>query len=127
VDTLYGSALLLAALQDTTSHSKLTFAKAPDFLRGVEKALGEQRSITLALPTLAGAPGERDVLVYLPGGTWDVGARGLVSWRVAADAAPGVACSGKSLQVRTAGWHRLTYLPATGSEGPARLLMRKHG
>lgn len=127
VDTLYGTPLLVSAMADTRSASRLTFPRASDFLTGVLTALRGETEITLNLPALGAVEKESTVHFYLPAGVWDVAMQGSVlSWRVPADPKAGFVSTAKQITARKGGWHAVTYL-RTRDAIAARLALRRRG
>ncbi len=126
VDTLYGTPVLVNAILDTKSASRLTFPRAPDFLTGVLTALREENEITLNLPALGEEEKENTVHFYLPAGSWSVTMEsGVLSWRIPADPKQGVWVTPNKITARKPGWYPLTYLRVRDGVPAARLVFRK--
>ena len=128
VDTVYGSSVLVDAMQDTRSASPLTFPRASDFLTGVRRALNSDKEFVLSLPALGAAEKENTLFFYLPAGAWLVRPEGsALSWRVRTDSKSGIACTGTLVKARIGGWYPLAYVRASDTAVPARLTFRKRG
>ena len=127
VDTLYGTAALVSAMQDTRSASSLTFSRATDFLVGFTTALRGENEITLNVPAFGATEREHTIHFYLPAGTWNVAMQpGVLAWQVPSDAEAGLLCTETQVTARKPGWCILKYLRARdGTAG--RLTFRKRG
>jgi hypothetical protein len=126
LDTVYGSPMLLNALQYTEPKPGSTFVTAPDFLRGTLAALRGATELNITPPVFAGGHTVDNLLVYLPAGEWTGVPEGnLRTWEVRTEGR-GIHAEGKSgLLITRPDWRRLslTYNPATVQ--PPRLTLRK--
>jgi hypothetical protein len=126
VDTVYGSPMLLNALQYTEPKAGSTFVLAPDFLRGVLAALRGATELTISPPILSGERTTDTIMVYLPAGEWTVSAQGPIrSWEVRTEG-KGVHPEGKTgLLITRSDWRRLALSYGTPVSQQPRLVLHK--
>jgi hypothetical protein len=126
VDAVYGSAMLLNALQYTEPKPGGTFINAPDFLRGVLAALRGATEFTITPPDIGGDAPASSFLIYLPTGDWKISGQGAISsWRLQPDGR-GVHTSGKNgLFVTRSDWRRLILTLPHSTSNPVHLMWEK--
>jgi hypothetical protein len=126
IDAVYGSGMLLNALQYTEPKAGSTFINAPDFLRGALAALRGATELTITPPDTGGENAATAFLIYLPAGDWKIGGEGApISWRLQPDDR-GVHPTGKNdLFVTRSEWRRLILTLPHPLTQPVRLVWYK--
>jgi hypothetical protein len=126
LDTVYGSSMLLSALQYTEPKAGSTFVTAPDFLRGALAALRGATELNIAPPMLTADRYTENLLIYLPAGDWVGSNQGsLRGWEIRTEG-KGVHPEGKdSLLVTRSDWQRLALAYGPAAAEPPRLMLHK--